>query len=60
MFYNKTKNMKSVKNSTGNVVDTVSLYDVASISLLSLVTDYLIIRVAISDPPQAISYVSTY
>jgi hypothetical protein len=59
MFYNKTKNMKSVKNSTGNV-DTVSLYDVASISLLSLVTDYLIIRVAISDPPQAISYVSTY
>lgn len=39
--------MKFVKYSTGNVVDTISLYDISAISLLSLVTEYLIINVAI-------------
>jgi len=36
MFYNKPKTMNSVKYSTGNIVNTVSLYDVAFIHCHSL------------------------
>ena len=60
MFYNKPKRIKYFKYSSGNFFDTISLYDIAYTSLLSLVTKYFIISVAISDSPQDISPVSIY